>query len=144
MICIKPLRLSGAVLSAALSAALLASCSYLPSVPGLTSVSPYRIEIQQGNFLSQEMVSQLKPGMSKDQVRFVLGTPLVTDIFHGDRWDYVYYRETSPGKGEQRRLSVFFENEVLARLSGDVVPAGDTPAAPAAPGAAPAPAERRN
>jgi outer membrane protein assembly factor BamE len=62
--------------------ALVASCSYVPTIPGVT---PYRIEIQQGNFISQEMVAQLKPGMSKEQVRLALGTPLLADIFHADR-----------------------------------------------------------
>ncbi len=94
-------------------------------------VTPYRIEIQQGNYVSQEMVAQLKPGMSMEQVRFILGTPLVTDIFHADRWDYVYYREPRGGAREQRKISVHFEGGRLARLSGDVVPAGSSEAAPA-------------
>jgi outer membrane protein assembly factor BamE len=106
----------------------LGACSKVPTIPGVT---PFRIEIQQGNFVSQEMVSQLKPGMSKEQVRFVLGTPLVTDIFHGDRWDYVFYREPQGGKREQRALAVFFDKEGrLQRVEGDVVPA--QPAAEAA------------
>jgi outer membrane protein assembly factor BamE len=104
-----------------LAAALLAGCktSDLPAVPGVT---PYRMVIQQGNFISQEMVAQLKPGMTKEQVRFVLGTPLVTDIFHADRWDYVFYREMPGGKREQRNLSVIFEKERLARVIGDLMP----------------------
>ncbi len=81
----------------------------------------YTIDIQQGNYVSQEMVSQLKPGMSKDQVRFVLGTPLLTDIFHADRWDYVYYHRPPGGKTEQRKLAVFFKDGKLERLDGDVV-----------------------
>jgi outer membrane protein assembly factor BamE len=81
------------------------------------------MDIQQGNFVSQEMVSQLKPGMTKEQVRFVLGTPLITDIFHVDRWDYVYWREDAAGNREQRKLAVFFADGKLARLDGDVVPA---------------------
>ena len=96
----------------------LAGCSYVPRIPGIT---PYRMEIQQGNYVTQEMVSQLKPGMTKEQVRFVLGTPMVTDIFHSDRWDYVYWRETAKGEREQRKLTVLFENGVLQRLDGDVV-----------------------
>lgn len=102
--------------------ALLAACKSVdaPKVPGLT---PYRMVIQQGNFISQEMVSQLKPGMTKDQVRFVLGTPLVTDIFHADRWDYVFFRELPDGKREQRNLSVIFEKDRLARVLGDLLPA---------------------
>ena len=94
-------------------------CSYVPRIPGVT---PYRMEIQQGNFVSQEMVAQLKPGMSKEQVRFILGTPLVTDIFHAERWDYIYWREGSGGQREQRKLVVHFDNGQLARLDGDVVP----------------------
>ncbi|MSQ53735.1 MAG: outer membrane protein assembly factor BamE [Betaproteobacteria bacterium] len=120
---------------------LLGACSNVPTLPGVT---PYRIEIQQGNYVSQEMVSQLKLGMTREQVRFVLGTPLVTDIFHADRWDYVYYREP-PGKPrEQRRLTVFFVEGKLARVAGDVIPAGSgvppapAEAAPAKPAVAPA------
>ena len=101
----------------------LAACS----VPQL--VTPYRMEIQQGNYVSQEMVSQLRPRMTREQVRFVLGTPLLTDIFHADRWDYVYYRDVSGGVREQRKLTVIFVDGRLARVEGDVIPA---PAAPAA------------
>jgi outer membrane protein assembly factor BamE len=95
---------------------LLGACSLLPGF-----LQPYRIDIQQGNFVSQEMVSQLQPGMSREQVRALLGTPLLADIFHADRWDYIYLLDR-PGKPrEQRHLSVFFEDGRLARLGGDVV-----------------------
>jgi len=102
-------------------AVLLPACKSVevPKVPGIT---PYRMVIQQGNFISQEMVAQLKPGMTKEQVRFILGTPLVNDIFHADRWDYVFFRETPDGKREQRNLSVVFEKEKLARVLGDLLP----------------------
>ena len=95
-------------------------------------IQPYRMDIQQGNYISQEMVSQLKPGMTKEQVRFVLGTPLVTDIFHADRWDYVYYRDSRRGPREARKLAVLFENGKLARVVGDVVAAEPKDGAPAA------------
>jgi len=119
---------------ALLMAALLPACKSIdvPKVPGVT---PYRMVIQQGNFISQEMVSQLKPGMTKEQVRFILGTALVTDIFHADRWDYVFFRETPDGKREQRNLSVVFENSKLARVLGDLLPTEG--AAPQAGGFAP-------
>jgi outer membrane protein assembly factor BamE len=107
--------------TAALAAGFAAACGFVPRIPGVT---PYRIEIQQGNYISQEMVSQLKPGMTKEQVRFILGTPMVTDIFHSDRWDYVYWRETPAGAREQRKLTVLFEQGQLARIDGDVVPSG--------------------
>ena len=79
-------------------AAALAGCG-VPRIPGIT---PYKMEVQQGNFVSQDMVAQLKAGMSKDQVRSTLGTPLLIDIFHGERWDYVYWREDEAGKREHR------------------------------------------
>lgn len=101
----------------------LGGCGFVPQIPG---VKPYRIEIQQGNYVSQDMVAQLKPGMSKEQVRLVLGTPLLTDVFHADRWDYVYWRERQGEKREQRKLTVFFEDGKLTRLDGDVVAAGAT------------------
>ncbi len=81
------------------------------------------MDIQQGNYISQDMVSQLKIGMSKEQVRYVLGTPLVADIFHADRWDYVYYRDPRKGPREGRKIAVLFENGKLVRVIGDVVPA---------------------
>ena len=123
----------------ALAAGLLCACSYLPEIPSLGAIKPYRIDIQQGNFLSQEMVSQLKKGMTREQVRFVLGTPMVADIFHADRWDYVYYRELGNGRKEHRTVSVVFEQDRLARVLvlGDVLPV--KPAADALPGAAPKP-----
>ncbi|HZO04187.1 MAG TPA: outer membrane protein assembly factor BamE [Burkholderiales bacterium] len=101
----------------------LSGCGFVPRIPG---VSPYRIDIQQGNYISSDLVGQLRPGMSKEQVRLTLGTPLLTDIFHADRWDYVYYRERPGAKTEQRKLTVFFEDGKLTRLDGDVVAAGAT------------------
>jgi outer membrane protein assembly factor BamE len=92
----------------------LAGCGWL---------APYRIDIQQGNFVSQDMVTQLKRGMTKDQVRFILGTPLLTDIFHADRWDYVYLLDRPGEPPVQRRLALFFEGDRLARLEGDIVAA---------------------
>lgn len=121
---------------------LLSACSYLPDVPSIDSIKPYRIDIQQGNFLSQEMVSKLKKGMTREQVRFVLGTPLVTDIFHANRWDYVFYREVRGGPPQRQQLTVFFENDRLDRVAGEVkpvdgkAPAGTAPEVDAAPKAA--------
>ena len=90
---------------------------------------PYRMEIQQGNFVTQEMAAQLKPGMTRDQVRFVLGTPLVSDIFHEDRWDYVFVRQRANSEEvERRRLAVFYEDGKLKRIDGDIVAAVGKPA----------------
>lgn len=100
---------------------LLAACS---SSGGITSyLTPYRIDIRQGNMVTQEMVSQLKPGQTKDQVRFILGTPMVADMFHADRWDYVYrFRPgRNPDDVQQRHLVVYFDSGKLVRVDGDVV-----------------------
>ena len=111
---------------AAIAVLLLASCGSLR----LPEIKPYRMEIQQGNFVSQDMVSQLKPGMTKDQVRFVLGTPLITDSFHADRWDYVFRRQMANSTElEHRRIAVFFEDGKLKRVAGDVTPAAEAGAA---------------
>lgn len=94
---------------------------------GTSPLKPYRMEIQQGNHLSQEKVSQLRRGMTKDQVRFLIGTPLLTDMFHGDRWDYVFRRmPPNSNKVEERRLTVFFEDGKLDHVEGDVVAASET------------------
>lgn len=129
---------------AAIAALLLASCGSV----GLPTpdLKPYRMEIQQGNFVSQEMVSQLKLGMSKDQVRFVLGTPLITDSFHAERWDYVFRRQRANSRElEQRKIAVFFEDGKLKRIEGDVMPASPADAAGVkAPAASPAPTAAAN
>ena len=132
-------RAGGRLAALALLAAL-PGCSYLPempSLPSIASIKPYRIDIQQGNYLSAEVVAQLKEGMTREQVRFVLGTPLVTDIFHANRWDYVFYRELGDGRKERHRVSVFFENEKLARYTSENLPAAASPrpTAPAKPAA---------
>jgi outer membrane protein assembly factor BamE len=106
---------ASSVVLALLCAALLAGCG----LPRALGIAPYKIEIQQGNFVSQEMASQLKSGMSKDQVRQIMGTPLLVDIFHAERWDYVYSRQTTEGKREKRKLVIFFEDGKLARIDGD-------------------------
>ena len=129
-------------------AALLSACKAAEIVPKIPGLEPYRMTIQQGNNLSQEMVAQLKLGMTREQVRFVLGTPLLMDVFHADRWDYVFYREAADGKREQRNLSVVFDKDKLVRVLGDLVPPEGTavqptgfvpqvkPEAPAKPAAA--------
>ncbi len=83
----------------------------------------YKIDIPQGNIVTQEMVDQLERGMDKQRVTFVLGTPLLRDVFHQDRWDYVYSLSRRGGKPERRRISLFFESDRLVRIEGDVKPA---------------------
>ena len=104
----------------ALAVAVLSACSSVPRI-----VNEYKIDIQQGNVLTQEMVSQLKPGQTRDQVRFILGTPVLMDMFHASRWDYVYrLQKGSTGAVEMRKFSVFFDADgKLTRVSGDVTAA---------------------
>jgi len=73
--------------------------------------TPYRPDIQQGNFVSQEMLDQLKTGMTRDQVKFVLGSPLLTDVFHGDRWDYPFYLARGNGELTTSRVTVYFDKD---------------------------------
>lgn len=105
----------------------------MPGVDDLPGLKPYRINVQQGNALTQEMVAKLKPGMTRSQVRFVLGTPVVQDVFHANRWDYVYMFTEGHKETRSRRLTVIFEGDTLLRLEGDVV---GRPAGEAAPEAA--------
>lgn len=88
----------------------------------LAFVSPYRVSIQQGNFVSQEMVAQLKEGMTREQVRFLLGTPLLTDMFHEDRWDYPFRLNKPNGERITSRVSVFFKNGTVAKFEGGNLP----------------------
>jgi len=110
---------------------LTAGCSF-DSVVGV--VDPYRIDVRQGNYVDQEMLSQLRRGMTRDQVRYVLGSPLVVDLFRKDRWDYVYRFRPGRGEVQQRTISLYFAGDALDRVEGDVEVAqgGEAGAAPAA------------
>jgi len=114
--------------AAFLAASLISGCSF-DSVVGV--VNPYRIDVRQGNYVDQDMVAQLKRGMTREQVRFVLGSPLVVDLFRKDRWDYVYRYVPGSRQAEQRVISVYFVDDRLDRVEGDVQAASD--AAPSAP-----------
>jgi outer membrane protein assembly factor BamE len=110
------------------SVVLIAAISGCSSVPRL--VNEYKIDIQQGNVLTQDMVSQLRPGLSKDQVRFILGTPVLMDMFHANRWDYVYRLQKGNGAIEMRKFSTFFDGgDKLIRVAGDVAAAQASDAA---------------
>lgn len=102
-----------------LSVILCASCG-----TALPTVKPYKLDVQQGNVVTSKMLLQLRPGMTKSQVRFIMGTPLIQDSFHGNRWDYVYQLREGGKVTEQRRVILDFENELLKAVRGDVIPAG--------------------
>jgi outer membrane protein assembly factor BamE len=96
---------------------------------------PHKIEMQQGNYVDQEMVAKLRPGMTRSQVRFILGTPLIADPFHPDRWDYVYLTGKAGDVERERALTVIFDGDSLVRIEGDVVSSENV--SQAQPGAGP-------
>jgi outer membrane protein assembly factor BamE len=96
-----------------LLSALLAGCMLVP----------HKIDIQQGNYVDQAMVAKLKAEMTRSQVRFILGTPLIADIFHQNRWDYVYLTGKANDVHAQHKITVVFDGDKLKRVEGDIVPA---------------------
>ena len=90
--------------------------------PTWRSLGVYKIDINQGNYLSQDMVDKLKVGMTEQQVRILLGTPLVVSVFRPDRWDYVYEFSRQGQVREHRKFSVWFVDKKLARWKGDEMP----------------------
>lgn len=84
--------------------------------------APYKINIQQGNFISSEMLAKVQPGMTKEQIRFVLGTPLLTDMFHAGRWDYVFRLQKPNGATTTNRVTVFFSGNLVDHLISDKLP----------------------
>ncbi|KJS09964.1 MAG: membrane protein [Gammaproteobacteria bacterium BRH_c0] len=110
-----PSRLALALL---FSLTLVSGCSYF-QFPGI-----HRVEVQQGNIITQDMVNQLRPGMTKSQVRFIMGTPLVADSFHQNRWDYYYSVKKSNDELKREQVTVYFSEGKLTNIRGDYAPAG--------------------
>lgn len=96
-------------------------------------LEPYRISIPQGNYVDQAMVDQVKPGMTPEQVRFALGSPLVNSVFHPDRWDYVFRFQFPDGTAITRRAAVFFREGRVERVEAEALPLREDPADPALP-----------
>lgn len=109
------------LLLAAVAAGLLSACSSTPSSLG-SSLAPYKIEIVQGNVVTREQSQMLRAGMTRTQVAEILGTPLLASVFHGNRWDYVFTLQRQGQKVLQRRFTVFFDNDLVARFEGDELP----------------------
>ncbi len=106
---------------------ILAGCSGMPSIPtpslpkfGIPKI--HKITVYQGNVLTQRMVDDLRPGMTRRQVVFILGEPVNVNPFRIDRWDYIYTVATGQGFNIKRRVSVYFEEDALARIEGDLAP----------------------
>lgn len=118
-LCLRPLRMTAAAVGLML---VLTGCESVRGwVPPL--IQPYRPDVQQGNVVTREMVEQLREGMSREQVRFLLGTPMLTSPFHADRWDYVYFLKRGKGSETQSRLlTLQFKENRLASFRSDEMP----------------------
>lgn len=119
----------------ALATVALVACAQAPSgAKGSGVFSPYRTDIPQGNYLDRDMVDRVKPGMTRDQVRFALGTPLHLDPFRPDRWEYVFRFQHPDLKAELRRVTVLFKDDRVERVEATSLPAANDPTDPALPG----------
>jgi outer membrane protein assembly factor BamE len=107
-------------LSASLVIICLSACLGACGFVGFPGV--YKINVEQGNIIDQEMADQLKPGMSRRQVRFIMGTPLIEDTFNQDRWDYPYVKRNGRNVLSEARVTVIFEGDSLLRVEGDYLP----------------------
>lgn len=107
-----------------LCCAALAGCSTVTDATrrAANAIVPYKVEIVQGNFISREQAEALQTGMSRAQVRDILGTPLLQSVFHADRWDYVFTMRRQGADAQSRRLTVYFKDDLVARVEGDTMP----------------------
>ena len=116
-------RAARAALATAIAALALAGCqtwsNYLPDV---RNFGVYKLDINQGNYVTQDMVDKLKVGQMRQQVRQALGTPLLTSAFHDDRWDYIYEYTRQGRRVEHRQFTAYFVDDKLARWEGDELP----------------------
>jgi outer membrane protein assembly factor BamE len=86
------------------------------------ALEPYRVEVVQGNVVTKEVMAQVQPGLTRAQVRDILGTPVLTDVFHDNRWDYIFTIAKQGIAPQQRRVSLFFKGNVLERVEADALP----------------------
>ncbi|HRO61710.1 MAG TPA: outer membrane protein assembly factor BamE [Burkholderiaceae bacterium] len=130
-----PPSLRTLALASLLAGVVLASVGCASKDPNRSGLlEPFRIDLPQGNYLTREQVDQVREGMTRDQVRFLLGTPLLGHVFHTDRWDYVF-RFTHPnGQSETRRVTVRFADERVASIQADPLPLREDMNDPALPG----------
>jgi outer membrane protein assembly factor BamE len=111
------------MMALALAAAVCGGCQTMETyMPVVTQLGVYKIDVNQGNYLSQDMVDKLKVGMTRPQVRSTLGTPLINSAFRDARWDYVYEFQRQGKVKEHRQFTVYFADDKLARWEGDEMP----------------------
>lgn len=116
----RPWRWVGVLAALTFLSACSSVTSRMPSVTNL--VTPYKIDILQGNVVTREQAAALQPGMTRAQVRDILGSPLLASVFHADRWDYVFTFRRQGQEPQQRRLTAFFKSDVLERFEADALP----------------------
>jgi len=116
----RPWRSVGVLAALTLLSACSSVTSRMPSVTNL--VTPYKIDILQGNVVTREQAAALQAGMTRAQVRDILGSPLLASVFHADRWDYVFTFRRQGQEPQQRRLTAFFKADVLERFEADALP----------------------
>jgi outer membrane protein assembly factor BamE (lipoprotein component of BamABCDE complex) len=121
----------------------LAGCSSIDDQGPLRWLTPYRMEVVQGNVVTSEMAAQLREGQTREQVRMLLGSPLLTDLFHADRWDYVFAIRRQGAPSQQRRLTVFFNADRVQRFQAADLPDEKRPSWPRSKWTNPAPAALR-
>ncbi|MDO4637358.1 MAG: outer membrane protein assembly factor BamE [Lautropia sp.] len=124
-------RITGMLLMLAATAAL-TGCASDRSHSGF--LEPYRFAIAQGNYINQQMLDEVHHGMTPDEVRLRLGTPLLADVFHPNRWEYVFRFQYPNGDAELRRVTIFFADGKVNDIRHDPLPARDDPSDPALPG----------
>lgn len=113
-------------------ASVVLACCFLPGCSYLV----YKMDVQQGNYVTQDVVARVKPGMTKAEVRQVLGTPLLSDVFHGNRWDYYFSSEKKGRLKDRTLLSVFFENDKVVSVKGEARPPAPPPVGQSTPDSA--------
>ena len=117
-------RTSGYLTLFFFSSGLLLGCSSFDNASNrlVNVASPYRMDVVQGNVITREQVEVLKPGMSRIQVREIMGTPLLASVFHADRWDFVFTLKRQNTQPQVRTVTVFFKNDALERFVADPLP----------------------
>ena len=105
----------------------------MPSLTGSNLFKPFRLDIAQGNYLTSDTLERVRPGMQRQEVRFILGSPLLLDPFHPNRWDYIFRFERGTGEAVTRRVTIHFEGDQVGRIEADALPARDETNDPALP-----------
>jgi len=94
----------------------------------LAACSIHSVDVQQGNIIEPKMVAQLQIGMTRKQVEFIMGKPVLMDAFHQDRWDYIYFGDTARDMGDRNHITLYFDGNKLARIENDSKDTDNLPA----------------